>query len=208
MPFLDVLVKRRDRKLTIDIYSKPTDTHQYLDHSSCHRNHVKKGVPYGQALRLRRICDSDEVFQERSKEMKGHFIKREFKRNLIDSQFEMAKGKNRDGLLHRDIRSKDRIGTKMIPLVMNFHPALSGMGNIIDSLWPILQDSDDTRRIFGEKPMIAFRRPKNLKDDLMRAKLKVESIVDKGVKKCSKSRCQEIRKDLCGKYGDDFSKEI
>ena len=145
------------------------------------------------------VSDSDEVFQERSKEMKDHFIKREFKRNLIDSQFEMAKGKNRDGLLHQYIRSKDRIGTKMIPLVMNFHPALSGMGNIIDSLWPILQDSDDTRRIFGEKPMIAFRRPKNLKDDLMRAKLKVESIVDKGVKKCNKSRCQEIRKDLCGK---------
>ena len=75
LPFLGVLVKRRDRKPTTDIYSIPADTHPYLDDSSCHPNRVKKGIPFGHALRLRRICDSDEVFQERSKEMKGHFIK-------------------------------------------------------------------------------------------------------------------------------------
>ena len=170
------------------MYSKPTDTHQYLDHSSCHPNHAKKGIPYGQALRLRRNCDSDEVFQERSKEIKGHFIKRGFKRNLIDPQFEKAKRKHRDSLLHQGIQFKDRVGTKMIPLVTNFHPALSGAGNI-DSLWPLLQESDDKRRIFEEKPMIPFCRTKNLKDDLVRAKLKVESLVDKGMKKCGKSRC-------------------
>ena len=50
LPFLDVLVKRRDGKLTTDIYSKPTDTRQYVDHSSCHPNHVKKGIPSDQLI--------------------------------------------------------------------------------------------------------------------------------------------------------------
>ncbi|XP_041467673.1 uncharacterized protein LOC121418037 [Lytechinus variegatus] len=43
------------------LYSKPTDTHQYLHSSSCHPRHCKTGIAYSQALRLRRICsDSSE----------------------------------------------------------------------------------------------------------------------------------------------------
>ena len=88
--------------LVTDVYSKPTDAHQYLDHRSCHPNHVKKGIPYGQALRLRRICDSDEVFDKRLKDLKGHLVKREFEGKFVDSQFIRAKSKNRDSLLCQD----------------------------------------------------------------------------------------------------------
>ena len=75
---------------------------------------------------------------------------------------------------------------------MNFHPALSGVRNIIDSIWPTLHASDDMKEIFGDKPMVAYRRPKNLKDVLVGAKLKGEDsdLKDKGMKKCGKSRCQ------------------
>ena len=38
---------------------------------------------------------------------------------------------------------------------MNFHPALSGVRNIIDFIWPILHASDDMKEIFGDKPMVA-----------------------------------------------------
>ena len=78
-----------------------------------------------------------------------------------------------------------------MPLVMNFHPALSGLRNI-NSLWPILHASDDMSEIFQNKPMIAYWRPKNIKDNLVRAKLKCEgeNSTDKGMKKCGKSCCQ------------------
>ena len=141
------------------MYSKPTDTHQYLDFKSCHPGHVKKGIPYGQALRLRRICDSDEVFEERLNEMKGHFIKRGFKQRFVESQFTKAKRKNRESHLCQD-RVVNRSKVNRMPLVMNFHPALSGVGNIIDSIWPILHASDDMKEIFGNKPIISYRRPK------------------------------------------------
>ncbi|CAB3988774.1 Hypothetical predicted protein, partial [Paramuricea clavata] len=68
-------------------YIKPTDTHQYLDFKSCHPAHVKKAIPYGQALRLKRICSSEKVFQDRLKEMEGHFIKRGFNKKLVKDQF-------------------------------------------------------------------------------------------------------------------------
>ena len=35
-------------------------------------------IPYGQVLRVRRICDSEEVCEKRVKELSGH-IKRGFK---------------------------------------------------------------------------------------------------------------------------------
>ena len=39
----------------------------------------------------------------------------------------------------------------MTLLVLTFHPALSGVGKVIDSLWPILQSLDGTAKIFSEK---------------------------------------------------------
>ena len=51
-------------------------TCQYLNSRSCHPTHVKRGIPYGQALRVRRICESDEVFKERLKEFQGNLIER------------------------------------------------------------------------------------------------------------------------------------
>ena len=68
-------------------------------------------------------------------------------------------------------------------------PALSGVRNIIESLWPILRASDDMIRIFGEQPMVVFRRPRNFKDDLVHSKLREEeSSFTKGMRKCGKSR--------------------
>ena len=49
---LDVEVIRSGNKLLTDLYIKPTDTHQYLEFSSCHVYHSKKFIPYNQALRF------------------------------------------------------------------------------------------------------------------------------------------------------------
>ena len=174
--------------ITTDVYSKPTDTHQYLDKRSCHPGHVKRGIPYGQALRLRRICDTEETLEKRLKELRGHFIKRGFKKNLVDLQFMKAKGNVRNKLLCQDIKGikSNRDG---IPLVMEFHPALLGVSRVIGSLWPILHASDDGK-IFEEKPILSFKRLRNLKDVLVKLKRRInkESVVR--MKRCGKSRCQ------------------
>ena len=62
---LDVMVSLENGKLSTDVYHKPTDAHQYLNFRSCHPPHVKKGIPYGQALRLKRICDSEGKFEKK-----------------------------------------------------------------------------------------------------------------------------------------------
>ena len=44
--FLDVNIKLIDGELNTDLFVKPTDTHQFLDLTSCHRYHCKKGMPH------------------------------------------------------------------------------------------------------------------------------------------------------------------
>ena len=41
-----------ENRIVTDVYCKETDTHQYLDYRSCHRKHVKMGIPYGHVLDL------------------------------------------------------------------------------------------------------------------------------------------------------------
>ena len=63
--FLNVQLKLENGKISTGLYQKPTDTRQYLDYASCHPSHAKRAILYSQALRIRRICDSDEVFKDR-----------------------------------------------------------------------------------------------------------------------------------------------
>ena len=63
--FLDVEVIWSGNKLLTNLYVKPTDTHQYLEFSSCHIYHSKKSIPYSQAFRFNRICSENIFFNNR-----------------------------------------------------------------------------------------------------------------------------------------------
>ena len=53
IPFLDILIKRSNDKIWMDIYYKPTDTQRCLPFSSTHPNHCKKNILFTLA---RHIC--------------------------------------------------------------------------------------------------------------------------------------------------------
>ena len=50
--FLDLLIKRNNDKIWMDIYGKPTDTHRLLPFSSNHPKHCKKNIPFTLARRI------------------------------------------------------------------------------------------------------------------------------------------------------------
>ena len=70
IPFLDVSVTLESGKSTTDLYTKSADKHQYLLRKRCHPKHTKTSLPYCLALRLRRICSSENFFHQRTTEMK------------------------------------------------------------------------------------------------------------------------------------------
>ena len=53
--FLDLNIKLIDEELKTALFVKPTDTYQFLDPTSPHPYHCKKGITYSHALRLNRI---------------------------------------------------------------------------------------------------------------------------------------------------------
>ena len=74
--FLGVTVTKVGNKLEIDLYCKPTDTHQYLHAQSCHRNVYKGSIAYGQVVRFKKIGSREEKLNNYLEQLRQRLIKR------------------------------------------------------------------------------------------------------------------------------------
>ena len=88
-----------DDKVAVDLYTKPTDSHQYLLPTSCHPPHCSKNIPYSLALRIRRICSDDETFEKRSKDLSEQLKQRGYQKQVIDQAIEKVRHMERQYLL-------------------------------------------------------------------------------------------------------------
>jgi len=183
--FLDVNVMLNNGVISTDLFCKPTDKHQYLFHTSCHPNSCKRGIPFGQALRIRRICSTDELFEKRAREFCGYLIERGYNPEFVRKEIDRARRVPREDTL----RDKQPVTNQRIPFVATFHPALPNIAKILHRLQLVLQSSRRCQGAIGQVPMVAFRRPKSLKDILVHSDLK-RQIPDKGCRGCGDRRCR------------------
>ena len=72
---------------------------------------------------------------------------------------------------------------------MNFIRDLSRISSFILNLSSILHASN-MKCIFEQPPRVSFRRVKNLKEELVRSRIRILDDGRKGMVKCGKSRCQ------------------
>ena len=125
--FLDVNVLLINGRLETDLYVKPTDKHQYLLKSSCHPSHTKQSIPFSMALRLRRICSTDEFFNTRSDALTTHLIKRGYPHRFIKEEIEKVRHIPRSKALETSMKNQ----SNRIPFVVTFNPALPNIRRII-----------------------------------------------------------------------------
>ena len=52
--FLDITTRKYNKTIITELYTKPTDSHSYLDFSSCHLLSMKMGIPKSQFICIRR----------------------------------------------------------------------------------------------------------------------------------------------------------
>ena len=83
-----VLVK--DGSIETDLYTKPTDKHQYLLVSSCHPQHTKRAIPFSLALRLRRICSNPDNYKLRTNELIDYLANRGYDKTFLKIQIQQA----------------------------------------------------------------------------------------------------------------------
>ena len=103
------------------LYCKETDRRYYLHAKSCHRYVYKKYIPFGQAIRLRRIISDDIVLDERLQELETCFENRGCNLKNIRPEIERVKNMNRTDLLSKHEKEIDN----RITLVLTHHQALT-----------------------------------------------------------------------------------
>ena len=167
IPFLDTLVMIDDNIIHTDLYTKPTDANNFLHFDSAHPKHCKKGIPFGQFLRLRRICSRDEDFNRQVLIKAAHFRARGYPLNLIVEACQKAWRTGGPNAPDREERGKD--GDLNI-LVTTFHPTFNNLFKIVRDNWEMLSRSNRTKPIHDNKLIFALRRPPNLRSQLVRAR--------------------------------------
>ena len=95
--FLDVVVYKENNDLSTDLYTKDTDTHQYLHAKSCHRSFIKRAVPYGQAIRIKRICSDENNLNRRRLELESWLGKRGYSSKNVRPEIERVHSVSTDG---------------------------------------------------------------------------------------------------------------
>lgn len=168
--FLDTTVFIQDNNIHTDVYTKETDTHSYLRYESAHTPSCKKGIPYGQFLRIRRICQTTELYNHRSETMIEHFVKQGYPLNIILEARDKAGLIPRTNLLDKPTKPKED-DKEILVMVTTFQPGFSGLKDTIQSNWDLLKKSIATKELSEKRVIFGYRRPKNLRDMLVRAKL-------------------------------------
>jgi hypothetical protein len=167
--FLDTTVKITDGVISTDLFCKPTDSHNYLMYSSAHSRACRNSISFSQFLRVRRICSDILTFDEHIKEMGGHFLRRGYPCHIIEEAAIKARRLDRHSLLYPSASSKKR--NDSIVLTTTFHPHDNTVKNTVDKNWDLLGKSSQTSFLQKSKLVTGFRRPQNLRDMLVRAKL-------------------------------------
>ena len=110
------------------------------------------------------------VFLEKGKRLLSGPLRRRNPLDLITEAFHKALKVDRSTLLHPTSKSRNEDSNI---LVTTFNPGSDSLKKVVTNNWDTLGRSCSTRQIYQNKVLqkMAYRRPKNLKDLLVRAKL-------------------------------------
>ena len=166
--FLDTTVSLTKGSVQMDLFCKPTDSHSYLRYNSAHPLKCKQSIPFSQFLHIRRICSSLDDFDRHVITFSKYFRNRGYPLHILEEAAIRARRLNRDTLLLPSKKEEDN--TKdLIPLITTFHPTDNSLVEIVKANWNILGKSQNTQELHGLRVLPAYRRPKNLRDLLVRA---------------------------------------
>ena len=187
VPFLDINVTLHNGSIETDLYSKPTDSHNYLSWDSCHPQGTKKSIPYSQALRIRRICSKESDFRKRLYQLEGYLRSCGYRSKDIKLAFDKVKAISRADTLGYKTRAQN----SRITFPITYHPNLRNLpGTLFDKYKNTLLRDPKNKEIFTEPPMIAYRRPQNLRDKITRAIIKQPRMDPPGFRNCQSPDCQ------------------
>ena len=185
--FLDTQCQIKQNKIITDLYRKPTDRNQYLLPSSCHPNSITKNIPYSLALRIVRICSETDTRDMRLNELRQMLLDRDYKASIIDAAITRAKNVPRSEALKKVFKSKT---TTRPVFVVRHDPRLPSVTKIVHKHYRSMVQDPYLAEVFPDPPLVAYTRPSNIRDKLIRAKLPSKTRPKRripGMKRCNKN---------------------
>ena len=162
--FLDTRIyKSTDGKLQTTLYTKPTDRQSYLHSKSYHLSSCKRSIAYSQALRIRRICSDDTEFKKHTDKLTEKLTQRGYEQKTIQQQIKKAELIERKDLLY----TKTKTPQNHSILAVTYNKSLPNLRRAIDNNWNLLSTNANIASLFADKPIIAFRKNKNLQQLLL-----------------------------------------
>ena len=163
--------------------------------SSCHPSHTKRSIPYGQALRMLRICFNIETVKLRRSELVYSMVKQGYKRKS-NKQRERAFINYANASTVRQSHT-----TRSVYCNMQFRPGLSDIKGIFMKYIPLLHQSVTMKTVVPDLTIINFSQPPNLRHSLCRAKLRQPHSVNdeppRPSQRGGKSRCKLCLSLIC-----------
>jgi hypothetical protein len=190
IPFLDVSCSIQNGKIETDLYRKETDRNMYLLPSSCHPPSCTKNIPFSLSLRIVRICSKPEYREKQFIKLKELMVSRGYSDRSLDSAIERARTIPRHVALKRVLKKQEM---KRPVFALTYDPRLPSIQNIQAKHWRSMVGQDPyLSEVFTQPPLTAFRRQKNLRDHLIRAKVPSDPKPypqrrQRGMRKCGKN---------------------
>ena len=153
--FLDTKVHLKDGFLISEIYSKSTDSHEYLNPWSCHPPQVTRNSPYSVALRVRRNCSDrvpeDKMFIDNLVKYKAYLLDSGYASDIIDKHFiKVAKLKRKDTLGEKVARNK-KIRNRKINFVTTWNPMFPDINKAFRKFYHILEEDEQCKKIISKR---------------------------------------------------------
>ena len=191
--FLDVTVSKSDDLgfvTEVYMYVKSTNIHQYVEYSSCHPISCKNDIPFSQCKRYRRIISDDDKFDESVSQLRDFFLERNYPENVVDHALDQVSSLSQEQALQFSDKSRNK---NLIPFVVEYNPSLSNIGLILNKYWDLLQIShkDSVKYVHEYKPILTFKRPRNLRDFLVHSAFKDKT--SHFSQACDRRRCSHCK---------------
>ena len=177
VPFLDVLIRKEDNRIWMDLYTKATDTGRYLPFSSAHPKHCKVNIPFCLARRICTIVENEEARNKHLEKLKDIMLKQKYPLEVINNRISKAVATPQTDL--RKPRNDDK-SEKILPFVTTFNQNNPSVYSTIKKTLQTLCDNE-VAGINDFKLIQSRRQPANLKKILTKAESTSEPPI---VKQC------------------------
>ena len=167
LEFLDLKLKfdKESKQISVDLFAKDTDSFTYDLPSTCFPKTNIENIPKGVPLRLRRICDSDEKFENHNVEYQNYSIARDYKPDKVKNQYSDIKKLTRaEARKPKLFRTTFSISCN---LITQYNPLLPNLETIIKKHLPILYSNQQMLDIFPHNTIsVTYKRNKNVREIL------------------------------------------